>query len=272
MNIKQVYLLLLLLVGAAYCPLAAGKAPVGPAVDVGIDEHLGAIIPLDTKFKNEDGKTVTLRQVITKPTILSLVYFECPGICTPLLTGLASTIRDLDLHPGQDYNVLSVSFNEKDTADIAKGKKANYLTLIQDPFPPDAWHFLTGSRDAIQKLTDAVGFKFVRKGKDFLHPASIFFIAPDGRIIRYMYGTDYLPFDVKMALTEASRGQPGPTINKVLLYCYSYDPIGRRYVTNFTRVAGVLTIVGVSAVLAILGAKIKRGKAGLNEARSREDS
>jgi len=237
---KKLYIIVLILT-----ILWQKNAPAEQPVDqpgIGIDEKLGGYVPLDLTFNDENGKAVSLKQFIKKPTIVSLVYYRCPGICTPLLSGVAEVLNKLQLEPDKDYSVLTISFDDKDTPSTALQKKKNYLKLLKKPFPEDGWRFLTGDTANISKLTSAVGFKFEKDGDDFIHPASLIVLSADGKIVRYLYGITYLPFDLQMALTEASEGRAGPTISKALLFCFSYDPKGRKYALNVTRVAGASTL------------------------------
>jgi protein SCO1/2 len=210
---------------------------------IGIDEKLGQLIPLDLTFHDENGGPVTLRQLIHAPTILTLVYLHCPNVCGLLLQNLADVLNRLPAEPGKEYEVLSISFDEKEKPDLAFQKKKTYLKMIQKPFPEDAWRFLTGDKENIRKLTGAVGFHFKRVGEDFEHPVALIILAPDGKIVRYMYGADPLPFDLKIALVEASQGRIGPTIAKLVQFCFSYDPKANKLVFNMLRVTGTVTLL-----------------------------
>lgn len=206
--------------------------------DIAIKENLGGFVPMYLSFYDEHGTTVKLKQLIHRPIILSLVYYNCADLCSPLLNSMADLLNRLPAKPGEDYDVLSISFDETDTPSIALQKKQNYLKQLPKTFGTENWKFLTGDMENIRKITDAVGFNFKREGKGFLHTASLIILSDEGRIIRYMYGLDFLPFDVKMAIIEAMEERPSPTIAKVLRYCFSYDPDGRRYALNITRIVG----------------------------------
>jgi protein SCO1/2 len=210
---------------------------------IGIDEKLGQRIPLDLTFHDENGSPVALRQLIHTPTILALVYLHCPNVCSLLLQNLADVLNRLPAEPGKEYEVLSISFDETEKPALALQRKKIYLKIIQKPFPEDAWRFLTGDRDNIHKLTDTVGFHFKRVGEDFEHPVALIILAPDGKIVRYMYGADPLPFDLKVALVEASQGRIGPTIAKLVQFCFSYDPKANKLVFNMLKVTGAVTIL-----------------------------
>jgi len=231
---------------------------------VGIEEKLGQIIPLDTVFNDETGNRISLRQVIHKPAILAPVYFSCPDVCSFLLYNLAGALNQLSSEPGKEYQVLAVSFDETEKPPLALEKKRLYLKMIEKHFPEEAWRFLTGEEENIRKLTEAIGFRFKRVGKTFQHPLSLVILSADGKITRYMYGTDVLPFDLKMALLEASKGRVGPTISKALRFCFSYDPKGRKYVFNTLKITGIITLAFALSFILFLVFKGKRrpGKEG----------
>jgi protein SCO1/2 len=213
--------------------------------EVGVDEHLGATIPLDASFADEDGKPITLGQLIDKPTILTLNYFRCAGICTPLLNGLLDGLNDLKLQPAKDFQVITVSFDERDEPEMAKMKRQNYLKQFTRPFPPAAWRFFTGKNPSIKLLTDAVGFKFKPFGSEFIHAGVIMVLSPQGQVTRYMYGTEFAPIELQAALADALRGQTRPSVVKTLSFCYTYDPVGRRYIVSVTRLVGAFSVLMV---------------------------
>lgn len=241
------------------------NASEGEKQEVGIDEKTGGMIPMDLSFLDETGKPVVLKDLITKPTILTLVYYRCPGICSPLLNGVTDMVDKLDMEMGKDYNILTVSFDPREDYIMAKGKKTNYMNNLKKKIPESSWHFLTGDTLAIAQLTDAVGFRYKRAGEDYVHGAVITVLSPDGKITRYLYGVDFLPLDVKLALTEASEGKTGPAINKLLKFCYSYDPEGRKYVINITRIAGSITLLALFGFALVLTLKKKKHNKSLTE-------
>lgn len=225
---------------------------------IGIDEKLGQFIPLDLTFYDENGNPVSLKQLIHTPLILAPVFYRCPNVCSFLLFNLAGVINKLPSEPGKEYQVWTVSFDETEKPDLAFEKKKMYLKMIEKPFPEDAWRFLTGDKENIHKLTDAIGFHFKKQGEDFLHPVTLVILSPDGKITRYMYGTEFLPFDLKMALLEASEGRVGPTLSKVLRFCFSYDPQGRKYVFNTLKVTGIVTLLFALSFILFLVFKGKK--------------
>jgi protein SCO1/2 len=209
--------------------------------EIGIIEKLGEYVPLDFTFIDEYGDSLILKNIVNKPTIFSLVYFNCPGICSPLLSGKVDVLDRLDLKPGIDYEVVTISFDPTDNPTLARDKKKNYFAAFRKgPFPVEHWKWLTGDSLTIKKFTDAVGFKYKRVDKDFVHAGALIVLSPEGKISRYLRGILFQPFDLKMAITEASEGRVGPTISKVLLYCFSYDPEGKRYAFNIMKVSGTI--------------------------------
>ncbi|MCX5735591.1 MAG: SCO family protein [candidate division NC10 bacterium] len=217
------------------------------AEEVGIDEKLSQRAALDLPLKDEDGKAVPLRALIDKPTILTLVYFRCTDLCSLLLHGVVDVLNRTQSEPGKDFQVITVSFDPRDTPEIAAEKRASYLREITRPFPPAAWRFLTADAATTTALADSVGFKFKRRGEDFIHAAAIIFLSPTGEVTRYMYGTAYLPADLQMAVQEAR-----PTINKWLKICFSYDPVGRTYVLSFTKIGATIILLGAAIFLIVL--------------------
>lgn len=228
---------------------------------VGIEEKLGQNIPLDVTVYDEYGKPVTIGSLTGgRPFVLTLVYYRCPGICSPLLTGLAKTIDKSDLIPGKDYVVITVSFDPTENYITASEKKKNYFNLIKTKsLSNEDWRFLTADSTTISKLTESVGFRYIKKDNEYIHSAAIMVASPAGMVSRYLYGTDFLPFDFKLALIEASEGRTGSTISKVVSLCYSYDAEGKRYTLDFTRIAGtgVLFLLAVFVIVLIVKRKKK---------------
>jgi protein SCO1 len=226
-------------------------------IEIGIIEHLGDTIPMDLAFLNESGDTVKLGQIIDKPTILSFVYFDCPNLCSPLMDGMADAVSKLDLELGSDYKIITLSFNTKDTPEKARIKKVNFVQKISKEHQKD-WVYLTGWQENIDRITNAVGFKYKAQGLDFAHASAIFVLSPKGKITRYLYGLNFLPFDVKMAIIEAQKGQARPTINRVLEYCFAYNPSSKTYTIQITRILG--TMILLVALIAFLSLVLKKKK------------
>jgi len=233
-------------------PLAQTHGAALPQGEVGIEEKLGSYVPLDLGFVDADSDSVYLRDVIDKPTVLTLVYYHCPQICLPLLNGVADVVSRTDLGPGKDYQVLTVSFDPFDNPETARRIRNNVTAQFKGGLPEGAWRFLTGDSTAIAALTGATGFKVKRVEKDFAHGTALIVLSPDGKIVRYLYGLSYMPFDLKMAVTEASEGKVVPSVSRVLRFCFSYDPQGRKYVFNMTRVVGALVVLASLVFVLVL--------------------
>lgn len=240
-----------------------------PEKEVGFDEKLGETIPLDLKFLDEYGKTVTLNQLFDKPVLLCLVYYRCPGLCSPLLKGVAEVVDKTDLEPDKDFRIVTISFDPKETHLTAVEKKNNYLASMKRQIPYNSWRFLVGDSLSTANITDAVGFRYLPQGNDFIHGAALMAISPQGKIARYLYGTRFQPLDVKMALIEAAEGRTGPTISKLLQLCYSYDPEGKTYVLNITRIAGGGVIFFIAVFVTVL--VIRKKKNNLPDDSKQED-
>jgi len=219
--------------------------------EVGVDEHLGTPIPLELTFQNEKNEKVSLKQIINKPTVLTFVYFDCPGLCSPLLDGVSDVIEKTDMELGKDYQVLTISFNFNDTPERAALKKKNFLRTRSKSHAKD-WIYLTGDSLSIYTICNAAGFKFKKVGLDYIHPAVITILSPEGKITRYLYGTHFLPFDLKMAIIEAQKGLERPTINRVLEFCFNFDPQGKKYVLDITRIIGIIILFFATVLLIIL--------------------
>ncbi|WP_246152972.1 SCO family protein [Oryzomonas rubra] len=222
----------------------------GPAV--GIDERLGAKIPLDATFRDETGKTVRLGDLITGPTIILPVYYSCANVCNYLQGGLARVLPTIKNRPATEYRVISFSFDESETPQLAARYKRMYLTSMNVPFPEDGWRFLTGDAASIRRVTAAAGYRFQRRGRDFIHPVTTLVVARDGTIVRYLYGTTFLAKDVSLALLEAREGKAGASIRKVMEFCFSFDPTGKTYVFNLLRVSATVVILCAGGFLAFL--------------------
>jgi protein SCO1 len=226
---------------SGFCEHSAKAQDPADTVQIGVVEHLDQVIPDGLSFRDENNNPVILKDMIKHPVILALIYFDCPGICPQLLAGVSNVVKNLDMQLGKDYQIIAVSFNPLDTPEKALDKKNSFLTDKSRPFGA-SWNYLTGDSANIYRLTNAVGYKFIHAGNDFMHPTCITILSPEGKITRYLYGTSYLTFDVKMALIEAQKGISRPTINRILDYCFSYDPAGRRYSLAVTKVSATIII------------------------------
>jgi protein SCO1/2 len=243
--------------------LLPAAPPAAPVQEVAIVEHLGRTIALDQPLRAEDGSPVTLAALSQRPTLLTLNYFGCPGLCTAQLQGVVDVLNATRAVPGTDFQVVTVSFDPLDTPAIAAQKRSNYLNEVTRPMPAGAWRFLTGTEQATRALTEAVGFKFRKEGDAYVHPAAIIVLSPKGVVTRYLYGITYLPADLEMAVQEAGRGEARPTISRMLSICFSSDPGGRQYVSTFTRVAATAILVLACVFIVMVLLKGRHGKAGV---------
>lgn len=229
---------------------------------IGVYEHLGSTVPLNLTFTDEYNKTKTLKEFIrNKPTVLTLNYYSCKALCSPLLTGVSHVLNQLDLKPYIDYNVLTISIDPEDNYQTALAKKQTHLKMIKKAFPPQTWNFLTGTQENINQISDAIGFKYKKRIKDgvvdYLHPGVIIVLSPNGKISRYLNGIDYLPFDLKLALLEAKDERVGPTIAKTLLFCFAYDAKSKTYVFQAEKIIGILMFLIVAIFFSYL---VKTGR------------
>ncbi|MEJ2189945.1 MAG: SCO family protein [Acidobacteriota bacterium] len=213
--------------------------------EVGVSEHLDAKLPMDLEFRDEKGDTVTLGQFFDgeRPVILTLNYYRCPMLCGLMLNGMVDGLEQMQWTAGDEFEIVTVSINPLETPALAREKKQNYLKRYDRPSAASGWHFLTGNEPEIQRLAETVGFsyKYDPEQQQYAHPAVMFVCTPDGHVSRYLYGIEYPPKRLKLALLEASEGEIGSTLDQIVLYCYHYDPSNRRYspvAMNIMRVGG----------------------------------
>lgn len=225
--------------------MAAKKEEPELARQVKIEERLGSFADLETVFVDETGRELTLKSLFDKPVVLLPVYFACPDVCSFLQTNLTSVLNRVDQLPGQDFNVVTLSFSDDEDHTYANTSKRNFANLITRQFPMENWRYLTGDRENIQKLTQSLGYFFLKKRKHFyIHPSALIVLAEDGKIIRYLYGPNFLPFDLGLALNEAGKGEPGISIKRgVLSFCFDYDPENKTYVFKMFRITGTAVLL-----------------------------
>lgn len=268
--VGTILVLFVLAAGTARGAAAAPSSAAGPQTPdrmepapaalqgIGVDEKSGSTIPLDLTFADANGRSVALRDLLQKgrPVVLQLSYFGCPMLCDLVSNGLVDSLNDLTLTMGQDYDAINLSFDPNETPALAKLKKESFLSKYDRPSGAPSWHFLTGNATSIQKLTDAVGFryKWVEESKQFSHPAVLILLTPEGKVSRYLYGVKYDPQTLRLSLVEASEGKIGTTIDKLLLTCFHYDSYAGKYnmaAMNLMRAAGVLTVIALAGVIGI---------------------
>ncbi len=255
--------LTMMIAALLFAGTAFGHGSTATTADIALDYKLGQNLPADAVFLDENGKRVNLKTMIDKPTIIAPVYLSCMHVCPLLLNGLAEALGKIEMvKPGNDFKVVTLSFDDRDTPAIALDKKRNYLKAVGKPFPAQDWTFLTGDSESIKKFTDSIGFKFQQDNEhDFSHPLTLVVIAPGGKIVRYLEGTSFLPFDITMAVNEAAGGRISSTGRRVLMYCFSYDPLKKSYVFNILKVVGTVVVLFVGSFFAYLmiTTKKKRG-------------
>jgi protein SCO1/2 len=209
-------------------------------MQVGFDEKQGQYVDLDVKLVDESGDTVLLSSVIDKPTILNLVYYRCPGTCSPLMWGIAKFVDEVDLKLGDDYKVITISFDPTERIDVGIQKKASYINTMKKKESAEGWLFFVSDSINIAKLTESVGFKYEFINNQYVHATGLIALGSDGKIIRYLRGIEFLPFDIKITVVEAAEGKIGPSINRLLAVCYSFDEKGNEFVFNVTKVSAIL--------------------------------
>ncbi len=278
---KRVLVLLLAAsLGLAFSAFAIpgmGERPEPPSTEanlppelagVGFDQKLGAQVPLDLVFRDETGAEVQLgRYFGQRPVLLTLSYYECPMLCTLVLNGVTSGLKAVPFAPGEDFEIVTVSFDPREKPDLAARKKANYVELLGRPGAAAGWHFLTGDEPAIAALTGAVGFRYRydAASNQYAHAAGIMVLTPQGQISRYLFGIEYAPKDIRLALVEASAGKIGSFVDQVLLFCFHYDPETGTYgaaVVNGIRAGGVLTLAAIALFMIGSWRRDRRTRAG----------
>jgi protein SCO1/2 len=230
---------------------------------VGIDQRLNEQIPLDAVFRDEQGHDVQLRQFFQgKPVVLSLVYYTCPMLCNHVMNGEMGAFRQISFNIGDQFEVVTVSFDPRETPELAAAKKRTYVQAYNRPGAEAGWHFLIGDEANIKRLTEAVGFRYIwdEQTKQFAHASGIMVLTPEGKLARYFYGIEYPPKDLRLGLVEASQNKIGTPVDALMLYCYHYDPATGKYgavVMNILRLAGGVSVVLIVGLLLVLR---KRGR------------
>ena len=229
--------------------------------EVKIEQKLNEQLPLDLTFRNEQGETVRLGDYFgKKPVVLSLVYYQCPMLCNQVLNGMVTSFKVLNFKPGEEFEVVTVSFDPLETAELARSKKStyvNYLPVAKRGPAANGWHFLTGDQENIRRLTDAIGFHyyFDAATDQFAHGSAIYVATPQGKLSHYFYGIDYSPKDLRLSLVEASANKIGSPVDQLLLYCYHYDPATGKYgavIMNIVRLAGIGTLVAIGIMFVFM--------------------
>jgi len=260
-------------VSLAICASASGWAQAAPKLQpgdavnqrpsildqVGLDQHLNQQVPLNLAFNDEDGKAVQLQQYFgAKPVILIMVYYQCPMLCTQVLNGFTGAMNGIvRFNIGREFNVVTVSIDPRDTPQDAAAAKKSYLKRYRRAGAEQGWHFLTGKKDQIDALAQAVGFRYAwdPEIKQYAHASGIMLLTPDGRVAQYYYGIEYAPRDIQLGLIEASKGKIGNVVDQVLLYCYHYDPRQGKYgaaIFNVLRLSALATVLMLGGFMVIM--------------------
>jgi protein SCO1/2 len=254
---------------ALAAPLQAHSLTSSDLAGVGFDPHPGATVPRDLVFHDENGQVVRLGNYIGQgPLVLSLNYFSCPNLCPLTVQDLASALSDVPFTLGQQFSVLTISIDPTDTPALAQEKKREYLRPYEKSGIDTGWHFLTGDQETITRLTEAVGFNYVYDAEqhEYAHPAGLVVLTPAGVVSRYLYGLDFEPNDLRLALVDASQQQIATAVDRVLLLCYHYDPENGRYssvVLTAVRGGGVATLIGLGSLLGLLWRRdLRRSRGG----------
>ncbi len=240
-----------------------------PAIldSVGVDEKLGQQVPLDVSFTNSDGKKVTIGELLEdgKPVLVNPLYYECPMLCGLVLEGVFKVINELAWTPGNEYTIISFSIDPEETPDLAKENKLRYVSDLGRSGAENGWYFLTGTEDNIKKLTDALGFRYTldERTGEYVHAAAIGFLSPEGKISRYLYGIEFQEFSLRNALYEAADGKIGSAVDRVVLYCFTYDPASNSYVPvamNIMKIGGLATLIFLGIFLSLFWSREKKSK------------
>jgi protein SCO1/2 len=260
-GVRPLFLMLMLITPSALAqqrPTDSGlpAAALPPALrEVGFDQNLNQQLPLDVEFKDETGRTVTIGDYFgRRPVVLAFVYYGCPMLCLQSLSSLASTLGVVAQEPGEDFEVVSVSIDPRETPAMALGKKAHYVERSGKPSIAKGWHYLTGTESSIQRLTKAAGFRYVwdENVQQYAHPAGIVVATPAGKVSRYLFGIDYGPRDLRLAVLDASDEKIGSPLARALLYCYHYDLSTGRYslaIMRIVQVAGAATVFSLGTLI-----------------------
>jgi protein SCO1/2 len=243
-----------------------------PLRGVGIDQRLDSQLPLNTEFRDETGRTVKLGEYFgNRPVILALVYYQCPMLCTQILNGLVRSLKVVSFNPGQEFEVVAVSFDARDTPELAREKKAMYVKHYGRPETAAGWHFLTGDLASIKAITQAVGFHYNWDAhtNQFAHASAVYVTTPEGKLSKYFYGVEYAPKDLRLGLVEASRNKIGTPVDQILLFCYHYDALTGKYTPiafGILRLAGAATIFLLGGFVVLMLRRDSKMKGGMRRA------
>ncbi len=249
-------------------PAAAQQTPQQVVQSVRFDQRLNEQVPLDARFRDEQGNMAPLSSYFQgKPVVLALVYYDCPMLCTLTLNGMLKSMRALKFNAGEEYTVLTVSFDPREGANLAREKQQLYVKQYGRPISAEGWRFLTGEEKDIRRLTDSVGFQYTydTETKQFAHASGLVVLTPEGKISRYLYGLEYSARDLRLGLVEASQNKIGNLVDQVLLFCYHYDPAAGKYsarIMAMVRLAGIITVMLIIGLVVMLSRRPRHHAAG----------
>jgi protein SCO1/2 len=253
---KKIICVLMTLLGLSVTAFAQPSQPTAIR-NVGFDQKLGDVVPMDAQFNDENGNPVHLADLVHgRPVILTLVYFQCPMLCNLTLNGMSRAFNAMNDVVGQQFDVITISFDPSETPEMATEKKVNYLRSYRRPTAEANWHFLTGSQDSIHRVADAIGFRYAwdEQSKTFAHAAGIVVLTPDGKISRYFFGVEFEPQPMEQAIADAAAGATGPKEPQILFYCFSFDQASGRYgliISRALRVGGVVTLLALAGFISL---------------------
>lgn len=245
----------------AYDPVNKPPLPAAETASelngIGIQEHLGEVIDPNLEFTAEDGRTVKIGDYFAhaaKPTILSIVYYSCPNLCNYHLNGMTAALKQLQWTVGDQFDIVAISMDHKETPDLAAKKKASYIEEYGRPNSANGWHFLVGSEENVKKITDAIGFKFRwdEKEQQYAHAAAATIVTPGGKISRYLYGIEFDPKTIRLSLLEASNGKIGSVVDQLIMFCFHFDPTKNKYTLyayNVMKISGLIMILALALIL-----------------------
>jgi protein SCO1 len=232
--------------------VAGASSTSAGSVSPGVTEKLGDMAAVDATIRDEEGNIFRLGDLTAIPTLLLPVYYNCPDACNYIQANVAKILTKVDLTPGKEYHILSLSFDPDETPEMARKAKADFIPAIGAPWPAGEWRFLTGDQKDVESIMRSIGFTYQKVNNQVVHPILIVAIAPGGKIVRYLYGNNPLPFDLTMAMTEANKGHMGLSVKRALAYCFSYDPRGNRYTLNVLRVGGTVVVAFIIIFFLVL--------------------
>ncbi|HUG43291.1 MAG TPA: SCO family protein [Acidobacteriota bacterium] len=266
-RIALIAILAMGLLGLRAAAQSAGEQPRA-LQGISIEQKLDQQVPLSLNFLDSEGRSVRLSEYFQdQPVVLALVYYDCPMLCNLILNGTLRALRAMDMTAGKEFQVVTVSFDPRETPEVANRKRKSYLDKYGRPEAERGWAFLTGKQDQIQSLTQAVGFRYRwdAETQQFAHAGALIVLTPEGKVSRYLFGVEYSPRDLRLGLVEASENRIGTAVDQILLYCFQYNPLTGKYsfaVMNILRAMGILTLISIGGLILVLTRRDRRRRQG----------